>query len=170
MQRVLVLDASYQPSQVVTWERAICLLFDQKAEVVESTEEVIRSPSMQMEMPSIIRMLKRSRSRKISIKFSRSNVLLRDLHQCQYCEKEFDPSALNYDHVIPRSRGGTTGWENIVTACYPCNARKGNRTPAEAKMPLKKQPKKPTWLPLVPVKFNAKTVPDSWRAYFRSAA
>ena len=170
MQRVLVLDAFYQPSRVVSWERAICLLYDSKAEAVENTSEVIRSPSITMHMPSIIRMTRKPRSRKVSIKFSRANVLLRDGHQCMYCRQEFEPHQLNYDHVLPRSRGGRTDWENIVAACYTCNARKGDRTPEEAKMPLLRQPKKPHWLPVVPKKFDLRTVPDTWRPYFGKAA
>jgi 5-methylcytosine-specific restriction endonuclease McrA len=169
MQRVLVLDAHYQPSQVVTWERAICLLYDGKAETVEETDEVIRSPSVSMRMPSIIRMTRRPRSRKVSIKFSRANMLLRDQHTCQYCGNVFEPKELNYDHVTPRSRGGSTHWENIVMSCFECNARKGDRTPEQAKMPLLKQPRKPTWLPVVPKKFDLRTVPEAWRPYFKAA-
>lgn len=170
MQRVLVLDAFYQPTRVVTWERAICLLYDRKAEVVESTGEIIRSPSMQMEMPSIVRMLRKPRSKKVSIKFSRANVLLRDGHRCMYCGGQFEPYQLNYDHVLPRSRGGRTDWENIVSACYDCNSKKGDRTPQEAKMPLISQPRKPTWLPVVHKTFDLRTVPESWKAYFGKAA
>lgn len=170
MQRVLVLDAFYQPSRVVSWERAICMLYDGKCESVEDTDEVIRSPSITMHMPSIVRMTRKTRSRKVSIKFSRANVLLRDGHQCQFCGSEFEAHQLNYDHVLPRSRGGRTDWENIVASCFPCNARKGDRTPEEAKMPLRRQPRKPHWLPVVPKKFDLRTVPESWRPYFGKAA
>ena len=170
MQRVLVLDVFYQPSRVVPWERAICLLYDQKAEIVESTDEVIRSPSLQMQMPSIIRMSRKSRYRKVSIKFSRANVLLRDGHRCLYCGNEFEAHQLNYDHVVPRSRGGKTDWDNIVAACYRCNSKKGDRTPSEAKMPLLMQPKKPVWLPVVPKRFDLRSVPESWKVYFGKAA
>lgn len=170
MQRVLVLNAHYQPTRVVSWERAICMLYDQKAEMIEGTGEVIRSPSMQMEMPSIVRMKRKPRTKKVSIKFSRANVLLRDGHRCLYCGCDFEPEQLNYDHVVPRSRGGKTDWDNIVSSCYGCNARKGDRTPEEAKMPLLMRPKKPVWLPVVPKKFDLRTVPPSWRSYFGQAA
>lgn len=170
MQRVLVLDAFYQPYRVVSWETAVCRLYSGRAEVIESTDEVLRSPSMSMQMPSIIRMLKKPRTRKVSIKFSRANVLLRDGHTCMYCGQEREPHELNYDHVVPRSRGGRTEWDNIVAACYPCNAKKGDRTPEEAKMPLRRHPRKPVWLPVVPKKFDLRTVPESWRVYFRQAA
>lgn len=170
MQRVLVLDSLYQPSRIVSWERAICMLYDERAEIVEATDEVIRSPSVAMHMPSIIRMVRKARGKKVSIKFSRANVLLRDGHQCQYCGGDFEPHELNYDHVIPRSRGGRTEWDNIVAACYPCNSKKGNRTPDEAKMKLLRQPKKPVWLPVVPKKFDLRSVPEAWRPYFGKAA
>ena len=170
MQRVLVLNSFYQPSRVVTWERAICLIYDRKAETVVDTGEIIRSPSVEMKMPSIIRMLRKHRNRKVSIKFSRANVLLRDGHKCLYCGGEREAHELNYDHVIPRSRGGSTNWENIVSACYECNSKKGDRTPQEAGMPLLRQPTKPVWLPVVPKKFDLRTVPDEWRPYFGQAA
>ena len=170
MQRVLVLNSFYQPSWIVSWERAICLLYDGKAEAIENTDEVIRSPSVTMHMPSIIRMTRKARAKKISIKFSRPNVRLRDGHICQYCQKEFPANELNNDHVLPRSRGGKTNWENIVSACFECNARKGDKTPDEARMPLLRPPCRPEWLPVVPKKFDMKTVPDSWRAYFGKAA
>lgn len=170
MQRVLVLDRLWQPARVVDWQVAVCGIYTGKYEVVESGDDVLRSPSMQMPMPSIVRALRKTRSRKVSIKFSRANVLLRDGHRCMFCGEAFDSHELNYDHVVPRSRGGRTDWENIVTACYPCNARKGDRTPEEAKMPLLMRPRKPVWLPVVPKKLDLRSVPESWRPYFGAAA
>jgi len=167
--RVLVLNANYEPIRVVTWERAVCMIYTQSAEIVESTDEVLRSPSMSMNMPSVIRTIRRPRHRKVSIKFSRANVLLRDANCCQYCGNEFEPAKLNYDHVLPRSRGGKTDWSNIVMSCYACNAKKGDRTPTEAKMTLLSTPKKPTWLPVVNKRIDVKSVPESWRPYLAAA-
>ena len=168
--RVLVLDANYTPVRIVSWERAVCLLYDNKCEVVEEFDEVLRSPSMSMRMPSIIRMRKVARNRKLSIKFSRNNMMLRDGGACAYCgDDTLAPHELNYDHVLPRSRGGKTNWENCVMSCYPCNARKADRTPAEAGMPLRKVPQKPRWLPVVHKKFDLKTVPESWRPWLAAA-
>lgn len=168
--RVLVLDMFYRPERIVGWERAVCMLYDGKAEAVESLPEVLRSPSVSMQMPSVIRKLRKGRTRKVSIKFSRQNVLLRDGNSCQYCLAPFEPPRLNYDHVLPRSRGGKTEWENIVMACYVCNAKKANRTPAEAGMALRRAPRKPDWLPIVSKRFDLNTVPETWRPYLAAAA
>lgn len=169
--RVLVLNMFYEPVRVVTWQTAVCMLYDSKAEIVEAVEgEVLRSPSIEMPMPSIIRQVRKPRTRKVSVKFSRANVLLRDRYSCQYCGGRFEPRDLNYDHVIPRSRGGKTEWSNIVTSCFPCNEQKGDRTPQEARMPLRHEPVKPDWLPVVNKKFDLRSVPDSWRPYLKAAA
>ncbi|KAB2910523.1 MAG: HNH endonuclease, partial [Kofleriaceae bacterium] len=74
-------------------------------------------------------------------------------------------SELTYDHVIPRAKGGKTTWENIVTCCYPCNGKKGNRTPSEAKMALRTQPVRPHWVPAVTIRVSTRSVPDAWRDY-----
>lgn len=169
MQRVLVLDSFWQPTRIVSWERAVCMLWDQKAEVIEETEEILRSPSMQMHMPSVIRTVRKSKTRKTSIKFSRPNVLSRDGYQCQYCGGAFDAHELNYDHVVPRSHGGKTCWDNVVASCYPCNSRKADRTPEQAGMKLLRQPRKPAWLPIVTKRFDVRTIPESWRPYLQAA-
>ncbi len=169
--KVLVLNAFYEPCRIVTWERAVCLLYDNKAEIVETVgDEVLRSPSVTMPMPSVIRQTRKTRSRKVSIKFSRQNVYSRDGYACQYCGAQKDAHLLNYDHVLPRARGGKTTWENIVAACFPCNTRKGDRTPEEAKMPLKRNPRKPAWLPIISKRFDVKTIPENWRPYLAEAA
>lgn len=168
--RVLVLDMFYQPHRIVEWETAVCMIYTEKAEIVETFPGVLRSPSVTMQVPAVIRMKKKTRTRKSSIKFSRENVLCRDGFQCQYCTGEFHAHELTYDHVLPRSRGGITNWENIVMACYACNTRKANRTPVEAGMPLLRTPRKPTWLPVTTKRFNVKAMPDVWRPYMAAAA
>lgn len=166
MTRVLVLDQSYQPHRIVSWQRAVCLMYDEKAELVERVEgETLKSPSMEMDMPSVIRLLTRPRTKKQSIKFSRVNVMTRDGYRCQYCAARKPMHKLNYDHVLPRSRGGRTSWENVVTACYPCNAKKGDRTPVEAGMVLMKTPTKPAWLPVTSARFDMSRVPAAWYPY-----
>jgi 5-methylcytosine-specific restriction endonuclease McrA len=93
------------------------------------------------------------------------NIYARDDHRCQYCGARCSISELTYDHVVPRSRGGRTTWENIVSACCACNARKANRTPAEARMALRTQPVRPTWMPALQIRVSARSVPDAWRDY-----
>lgn len=169
MEKVLVLDMFYRPKRIIDWQRAVCMIYDQKVEVVEELDETIRSPSVTMQMPSVVREVKKARMRKVSVKFSRQNVLLRDGHTCQYCNTVFEARALNYDHVLPRSRGGKTDWENIVMACYVCNAKKADRTPTEAGMKLLRTPRKPDWLPIVSKRFDLMTVPEKWRPYLQVA-
>lgn len=143
----LVLNATWQPVARIPWQRAITLLFLGKVEVVEEYQDkTIRSVTFEVKMPSVVRFLRRLKRRKPVIRFSRENVFARDHGQCQYCSKKVTRPEATYDHVLPRSQGGGTHWENIVIACVPCNQRKGGRTPDQAKMKLKLVPVKPTRL------------------------
>jgi len=161
--RTLVLDQGYQPHRVVSWQRAVTMLFAGKVEVIEAYDEEIRSPSTSLSMPSVVRLLRALRRRARRLRFSRMNVALRDDFRCQYCGDRFILRELTFDHVVPRSAGGKTHWENVVMACRPCNGRKGGRTPAEAGMSLRKEPYRPKSLP--PTTFRVQLgndVPDSW--------
>lgn len=161
--RTLVLDQGYQPHRIVSWQRAVIMLFDGKVEVVEEYDEAIRSVSITIKIPAVVRMLRAVRGRRRAIKFSRINVATRDDFRCQYCSNKFVLRRLTYDHVVPRSRGGRTTWENIVMACYPCNEAKRNRTPEQAGMQLRKQPVKPSWLPVIAFHVDAThSIPDAW--------
>ncbi len=162
MQNTLVLDQGYQPHRIVHWQRAVIMFFEGKVEVLEEYDEDIRSVSITIKMPAVVRLLGRVRGRKQAVKFSRMNVATRDSFKCQYCGDKHTLSKLTYDHVVPRSQGGRTTWENIVMACYPCNERKANRTPEQAKMKLLKHPVKPAFLPVVTMRFNTSSIPDAW--------
>lgn len=162
MTPVLMLDQSYQPHRIITWQRAITLLFQDKVEVLEEYDEEIRGVTIVIKMPAVVRLLQKVRGKR-SIKFSRINVAMRDDFACQYCGAKFSLRKLTYDHVIPRSHGGKTRWENIVMACYPCNERKRDRTPAQAGMRLLSTPVKPTWLPVVGFRVErSMSIPDQW--------
>jgi len=163
--RTLVLDQGYQPHRIVPWQKAVTLLYVGKADVVEEYDDIIRSVSLAMRMPSVVRLKKGTRFRAHRIKFSRVNVMLRDGFRCQYCHEKFPMRDLTYDHVVPRAQGGRTTWENIVTACRDCNERKADRTPAQAKMPLRKKPVRPTWLPSGTFHVDAKGMPDTWKEW-----
>jgi len=142
---VLILNASYEPLHVCSVKRAVGLLMHEVAERVEDSHKVLRSPSQIFPVPSVIR-LKRfvKRPPRHRVAFNRKNVFRRDDHTCQYCLcKESD---LTLDHVIPRSRGGATNWENVVACCRRCNAKKRDRTPDEAKMTLRRKPFAPRFM------------------------
>lgn len=161
----LLLTAGYEPIKVVPWERAITLLTLGKVEVLEEYDRSVRSPTVVFKVPAVVRLLQVFRRRKKAVKFSRINIYARDRYRCQYCGRTLPIADLTYDHVIPRARGGKTEWENIVAACVPCNARKSDRTPAEAGMRLIKQPIRPTWVPAMTLRINTRAVPDAWRDY-----
>lgn len=161
--RTLVLDQSYRPHRVISWQRAIMMIFQDKVEVLEEYDEDIRSVSITIKMPAVIRLLNRITGRKKAVKFSRINVATRDDFRCQYCGDKHPLSKLTYDHVVPRAQGGRTTWENIVMACYGCNERKGNRTPSRAGMKLRKEPVKPKSLPVVVFRIDPQaTLPEQW--------
>jgi 5-methylcytosine-specific restriction endonuclease McrA len=146
---VLVLNASYEVLNVTGWERAICLIFSGKAEVLEEGDRVIHSISREFRMPSVIRMHYYIRKPRLSVPFSRGNVFIRDRYTCLYCGRTRKPHDLTLDHIIPRSLGGETCWENLATACRRCNIKKGNRTPEMAGLKLMKRPRMPQFTPSI---------------------
>jgi 5-methylcytosine-specific restriction endonuclease McrA len=161
---VLVLNATYEPLNVVSIRRAILLLLKEKAEIVEAAEAYLRSERMALPVPLVIRLVYYVRiPRRFSLPISRRTVLARDDFTCQYCGVQPGKRNLTIDHVMPRSRGGETTWENVITACGPCNRRKGNRTPSEAKMPLARQPRRPRYLALTLL--EGSSAPPVWSKY-----
>lgn len=163
--RVLLLTPWYFPHKILRWEDAITMVFLDKADVVAEYSEEIRSPSTSMKLPAVIRLRKQIENRKRGVKFSRVNVYTRDGYCCQYCGHSLPAAQLTYDHLHPRSRGGRTEWTNIVTACLPCNAKKGNKRPEEAGMFPLKAPVKPKWLPLTAPRFDPERAPEEWMPY-----
>jgi len=144
----LVLDTSYVPVARVHWQRAVTLLFMGKVEVVEEYENKnVKSITLSMKMPSIVRFLRALKGKRRVIKFSRENVFARDNGKCQYCSTKLGRHEATYDHVVPRAQGGTTVWENVVISCMACNQKKRDRTPAQAGMKLLTVPIKPKKLP-----------------------
>ncbi len=170
MSDTLVLDQSYQPIGVVTWERAITLLWDGKVQVLHEYEDrIVRSTTVEIPVPSVIRFLRVVRSRKKAVKFSRENLILRDKGTCQYCGSKVERKNSTYDHVTPRVQGGTTRWENIVIACTACNQKKGGRTPQQAGMKLRATPVRPKNLPDAGhyILEWRTGMPDQWRGWLR---
>jgi hypothetical protein len=121
--------------------------------------------SFTLKVPAVAVLLRSVRRVKSGVKFSKINVCLRDNFSCQYCGTRLKMSQLNYDHVVPRSHGGKTVWENIVMACYPCNGTKANRTPQQAGMLILSVPSKPKVLPMNEPMIEADEAPVEWRPF-----
>jgi 5-methylcytosine-specific restriction endonuclease McrA len=161
----LVLNASFEPLSVVAPRRAACLVLAEKAELVESDGTLMRSASLSLPTPIVIRlryMVKVPYLRGTTV--SRRGVFARDDHRCQYCGAAAD----SIDHVMPRSRGGAHVWENVAAACRPCNLAKRDRTPDEAGMRLFRPcraPRSTAW-----VVVSVARVPDAWKPYLAPAS
>ena len=169
----LVLSNAYEPVARVSWQRALTLLFARKVEVVEEYEDwTVRSVTLELKVPSIVRFVKKIFGRKPVVRFSRENVFARDKGRCQYCLKAVSRAEATFDHVVPRSQGGHTRWENIVIACTPCNQKKGGRTPDQARMHLATWPSRPKRLPdVLRLTFSMnKDMPESWKYWLRSVS
>lgn len=187
---VLVLNRLYMAVHVIPVRRAFGLLCRQLAEVIhleqgtftnhtfeswrencelradskQPHEDWIRAVNFEIQVPRVIRLLTYDRLPKQRLHLSRRNVFARDEHRCQYCGRVFPSHQLSLDHVVPRSRGGVTTWENVVCACLACNVKKGGRTPPEAKMKLVRRPFKPKNNPLLVLKLNNPRY-ESWRTW-----
>lgn len=172
---VLVLNRFYMATRVINVRRTFTLLYRDCAEVIENEngqyasydfaswcelsqlsclekqdgEDYIRAVNFELRVPRIVRLTRFDRMPIQSIRFSRKNLFARDDHTCQYCGQSQPAHKLSMDHVIPRSHGGPTTWENIVCCCLRCNSRKGGRTPKEARMKLLSSPRKPRVSPIL---------------------
>jgi 5-methylcytosine-specific restriction endonuclease McrA len=167
----LVLNAdfrplSYYPLSLWSWQDSVKAVFLDRVNIVSEYAHTVRSPSFEMKLPSVIA-LKEYVPQSRRPAFTRFNVFLRDRFSCQYCDGRLPTPELTFDHVISRSRGGRTNWENVVTACGNCNLRKGNRMPAVAKMHPRHTPRPPTTYEL---QENGRAFPpnylhESWRDF-----
>ena len=165
--RVLVLNASYEPINVCTVRRATVLLLKARAEMLEEGQGALHSERLELARPCVIRLIRYVRiPRDVHRrKITRKAVLARDAYTCQYCGHE--ASGLTVDHVIPRSRGGESSWENIVASCAPCNRKKGNRLPREVSMHPRSLPKPPG--PTVFIRIASPRIPNAWEPYLIAA-
>jgi 5-methylcytosine-specific restriction endonuclease McrA len=182
----LVLNRSWMPVHVTPVRRALCLLIRRCARVVDASslatfsfEEwvdqvdgvavaYVRSPSLRIPVPEVIVLSTYDRLPAHEAPFTRRNLFLRDDYTCQYCARRCSPDALSIDHVLPRSRGGATSWENCVLACKRCNARKANRTPREVGLQLLQPPRRPRWTPGFNLR-NSHRLP-SWEQFVPKSA
>jgi 5-methylcytosine-specific restriction endonuclease McrA len=192
---VLVLNKMFLAVHVVSVRRAFCLLCKDLAEVVavedgqyasydfaswrevsafraqyfrEEDDDWVRTAKADIQVPRVIRLYAYDKVPKQVVKFNRRNLFARDHSQCQYCGKKFSTAELSLDHVIPRSQGGLTTWDNIVCACVDCNVRKGGRTPRQANMTLVRKPEKPKRSPVLNLKLSQKKY-RSWQSFLENA-
>jgi 5-methylcytosine-specific restriction endonuclease McrA len=175
--QILVLNKQWQPVGLANIERAFGLLCSGAAKALDKQyqvfdfaswsdlsaeygDDVVRTPARTIKVPRVIVLQVYDRLPRMRIRFSRNAIYARDGFTCQYCGCAFPRSSLNLDHVIPKSRGGRTSWTNIVASCWPCNTKKGSRTPGEAGMALLREPKRPlgrTWF-----SSSTKRMPSEW--------
>lgn len=166
--RSLLLNSSYEPMRVVSWQKALVLWFQGKVEVLEYHSAFARSVHRRFQLPSVLRLKSYVRPRTAgAVRFCRENVYIRDNYTCQYCGNRFPAKSLTLDHVVPASQNGPKDWKNIVSACRDCNQRKANRTPNKANMPLLTEPGAPGWLPTLQLEISEDHVPPDWAPYLR---
>ena len=194
---VLVLNKFFAAVHIVNAKKAFAMLCKESAEVVsiddgqynsydftswvdvsvfkaecelpnEDRYESIKTFSLEVRVPKIIRLVVYDKLPKATIKFNRKNIFARDKNRCQYCGKKVPTSELSLDHVIPRTQGGTSNWKNIVCACTNCNKHKGGRRPEEAGMKLICKPVKPNHCPLIQLKLGSNKY-NSWKQFLNNA-
>ena len=192
---VLVLNKLFMAVHVISVRRAFCLLCKELAEVVsqedgqfatynfetwrelseyraqnftQDDDDWVRTFNSRIQVPRVIRLVGYEKLPKHTVKFNRRNIFARDNNQCQYCGRKFPTTELSLDHVIPRSQGGKSTWENICCACVNCNVRKGGRTPKQAHMSLVRKPEKPKRSPMLNLKLTHKKY-ESWKTFLDNA-
>lgn len=186
---VLVLNRFYMAVHVISVRRSLVLLYRDLAEVIDvengqyfnynfeswielamlaeaegSDEDMIRSVSFAVRVPRVLRLLAYDKIPKQTLRFNRRNLFARDNNQCQYCGKVYPLSQLSFDHVVPKSRGGATSWDNVVCCCLACNGRKGDRQPEEAGLKLIRKPARPKQNPLLSQKLSNPKY-ESWKSF-----
>ena len=158
--KALVLSTSYEPLSITSMRKAFLLVYMEKAEVIDFSGSTIRSASSEYELPSIIRLKIRPKYNFYNkVELNRKNIFKRDNNQCQYCGSKDN---LTVDHVIPKSKGGVSSWDNLVTACSKCNNKKDNKFLTEVGMNLSSQPKRPSYVHFL---IRKKNIKESWKPY-----
>lgn len=169
MGRTLLLDNTFFPVKIISWQRAMILLLTGRAEVVLEYQDIeIHSVNFKINLPKILRLYTKHRSSR-NVKFSRQNVFVRDNHTCQYCYQKFRQEVLTIDHVTPVSKGGQTTWENVVASCAGCNTKKGSKSVKEIGFKLLKEPRRPNWSAKMYLRLKDGDPPE-WFEWFPSSA
>lgn len=161
MQRVLLLDDSFYPIDIISWQRAVLYMIQGKAAVLDFYDTFISSPNQKHQLPKVLKL--HSKHKQTELKPSGYKIKRRDNNQCAYCGGHFEDEDLSIDHIIPKASGKTINtWKNLITACLDCNIKKGGRTPLQASMKLLFQPK-PVKYPIVYlIKNEEKEIFEDW--------
>ncbi len=193
--KTLVLNRSYLAIHMVSVRRAFGLLYGERAEVVHVDDgqfanydfhawrEIcelwaeekqphhnwIRAVNFEIRVPRVLRLLRYNRAPRRTLRLRRQNLFARDEHRCQYCGRSCATKELSFDHVVPRSRGGRTSWDNVVCCCLKCNVKKGGRTPREARMRLTREPRQPNHSPLLALKLDNPKY-EIWKVFLPGAS
>lgn len=169
--RALLINADYQPIRLISWKKAVALIYNEKAELVENyAGRVVHTVSQWFDLPAVIRLIHHHKI-KVRVRFNRKNVLARDNFTCAYCgvrpwkEKYPDYDRLTLDHIVPRSKGGRTTWLNIATACVECNRKKADKSMAEAKMKLRFEIKSPNPMDILRMSVTKYPMQKEWIDY-----
>jgi 5-methylcytosine-specific restriction endonuclease McrA len=165
MDKTLLLNTTFEPLTIISWKKAVTLVYLKKVEVLKEYAREIKGVSLSIRQPEVVRLLRFIRNNHSQVKFSRRNIFVRDDYTCQYCGRRFEPKHLTCDHIIPKSRGGITEWTNIVTCCIECNVKKGDRLPEEAHMYPRKRPVRPNSFTMLMLNLGIRTIPDGWKDY-----
>ena len=183
---VLVLNRVFQPVRISTARHAIKLMFTDSAQALtadgnlicleqwlklpvrEGVDDYIQHVNGQLRVPRILHLRHYARRREPQVRLTRRNVMMRDAFQCQYCARRAPAVDLDIDHVMPRSRLGADSWTNLVTACQPCNRKKGRRTPQEANMPLLRLPRQPHWSTVVQLLAGTARRYKEWEPFIKA--
>ena len=158
---VLMLNQNYEPLTITSARRAVVLLFQGKAEMIETADGLkIRSVSRCFSLPSVVRLWQYKKVPFKRIMLTRKNIITRDSNRCQYCGTAKGP--MTVDHIVPKTMGGNDSWENLVCSCAKCNNKKGDRTPEQSQMKLLKRPTRPTYITFIQ---RNHSVDERWKPY-----
>ena len=182
---VLLLNRYFAPVSVTTARRALVLLYggvghavdvagdtydfsDWRAQPVRTEDDALPIVGGALRVPRVLHLLRYERTPRASVRLTRSNLMLRDEYQCQYCARRPGQRELNVDHVMPRSRGGEDSWDNLVISCRSCNLKKGRRTPTEAGMKLLNEPKRPRWSTAKQILLVMREPFEEWQPFLKA--
>jgi 5-methylcytosine-specific restriction endonuclease McrA len=160
---VLKLDSAFKPIEIIGWEEAFVLTWLNKAYTVEYSDKWVHSATQKFQIPSVIVLFRYIDEKFFTLPCTRKNILVRDENKCQYCATYFREADLTIDHVIPRSKGGLSSWNNVVAACKPCNQKKRDYLIENAPVSLIRRPKKPSYRSIIKKRVGSANL--KWKQY-----